>query len=179
MSGNEPNGAILEIARLFEEAEVHGCLIGGHAVNFHLEPRFTEDIDFTIAADPAQIARLRSAFLRAGYEVRSESAPQSPSGPDFLRFVRSAAPPVEFLTAKTPFQESVLRRSRPVPGARWLSVATPEDLIVMKLIADRRKDQNDLLGLVELPGLDWPYIEAEARVWEIEDRLARLRAGRP
>jgi hypothetical protein len=36
---------------------------------------------------------------------------------------------------------------------------TPEDLIVMKLIAHRPKDRIDLLGLVALPGLDWSYVE--------------------
>ncbi len=56
-------------------------------------------------------------------------------------------------------------------------MATPEDLIVMKLIADRPKDAVDLLGLVRLPSLDWQYVERWTAAWDVTDRLARVRAA--
>jgi hypothetical protein len=46
----------------------------------------------------------------------------------------------------------------------------------MKLIANRAKDQIDLLGLAQLDKLDWDYIEHWAREWDVTDRLRVLRA---
>jgi hypothetical protein len=169
---------VLALDRLLDEAGISGCLIGGVAVNFVLEPRTTEDVDLTIPADAEAISRLRSAFLAAGYVVRTEAAPDAASGPDFLRFVRKDSSPIEFLTAKTPFQENVLSRATALEGTRRLSVATPEDLIVLKLLADRTKDLRDLLGLLELPNLDWSYIEREIRFWDLGGRLDRIRRMR-
>ena len=57
-------------------------------------------------------------------------------------------------------------------GAR---VATKEDLIVLKLIADRPKDRIDLEGLCALDGNDWSYVERWAREWDVLGRLERFR----
>jgi hypothetical protein len=46
-----------------------------------------------------------------------------------------------------------------------LRVATAEDLIVLKAIANRAKDQGDLAGLTKLQNLDWAYIDAAAKEW--------------
>jgi hypothetical protein len=54
--------------------------------------------------------------------------------------------------------------------------STPEDLIVMKLIADRPKDHLDLLGLLRLDGLDWTYIEGWVAEWGVAERLRELRS---
>lgn len=48
-------------------------------------------------------------------------------------------------------------------------------MIVLKLIANRAKDQLDLLGLLELPDLDWAYVESWAQQWEVLEVLDRLR----
>jgi hypothetical protein len=70
--------------------------------------------------------------------------------------------------------EEAVRRALVEGGLR---VATAEDLIVLKLIANRPKDQNDLRGLLELPDLDWPYVEHWAGEWGVLDALRRLRAS--
>jgi len=46
----------------------------------------------------------------------------------------------------------------------------------MKLIANRPKDQLDLLGLLGLDGIDWAYVEAWASEWDVAERLLELRA---
>ena len=64
------------------------ALIGGHAVNVWLEPRFTADVDVTVAADSAALARARAALEAAGYRVTAEQGADLPSGPDFVRFTQ-------------------------------------------------------------------------------------------
>lgn len=144
-------------------------------MNAWLEPRFTADVDLTAASTAQEMQRLRDGLLAAGFQVAREHGAGLPSGPDFVRF---AAPGGELLievqAAKTPLQREVVRRA--VASGSGLRVATAEDLIVLKLIADRPKDQGDLDGLARLPGIDWVHVERWAAAWGLEDRLRRLRA---
>ena len=166
------------LAQIAAEAELPHVVIGGLAVNVWLEPRFTADIDVTVAADPGAMERARKAFLTRGFAVDREHGAGLPSGPDFVRFVRrDTDPDVELQTAKTAYQDEVIARAVDTEAYPGLRVATPEDLIVLKLIAFRAKDRIDLLGLVALSNLDWSYVQGWVDVWEVGDRLRRIRSA--
>jgi len=162
-----------DVARILSGAGAAYALIGGHAVNAVLEPRFTADIDVTIAAEPAALQRVRSALLAAGFRVEREHGATQPSGPDFVRFVDDDGTVLELQTAKTGLQRSAIARAKNHGG---VCVATPEDLIVFKAIANRPKDQIDLLGLVRVAGIDWAYVDVQARDWGVDAIIARIRA---
>lgn len=163
-------------ATLLAETSLRAALIGGQARNFWAEPRATVDYDFTVAADAEAVAQVIARLQQIGYEIAREQGAKLPSGPDFVQLVHPVTKDrVEFQTAKTEYQDLVLRRALPSGDKQLLSVATPEDLIVMKLLASRRKDQIDLVDLGSLPDLDWPYIERWAHEWQVTDRLAELR----
>ena len=77
-------------------------------------------------------------------------------------------------TAKTDYQMLVLERAvRSEPEG--VLVATPEDLLILKLIANRSKDRGDLLNLVARNGLDWQYIDQWAEIWDVTERLRAIR----
>ncbi|MBX3028164.1 nucleotidyl transferase AbiEii/AbiGii toxin family protein [bacterium] len=164
------------MARLLASLGSDYAIIGAHAVNCWLEPRVTADIDVTVAADRARLDALRARFAREGFRVAREHGADAPSGPDFVRFVSADGEIViELQAAKTAFQREVVRRAVPTPLG--LRVATVEDLIVLKLIADRTKDQSDLEGLLGLGALDWAHVEKWAAAWGVFDRLQRKRRG--
>lgn len=169
-----PERPLAWLARVLDELGTPYAVIGAHAVNAWVEPRFTADIDVTIQLTAHSADALARRLEQAGFARSRVHGIGAPSGPDFVRFVSKAQSlSVEFQSAKTPFQQEVIHRARAAEdGAR---VATPEDLIVLKLIADRPKDQVDLLGLAALPGLDWPHVERWSREWEVEDRLRAVR----
>lgn len=162
-----------DVVRILSGAGAEYALIGGHAVNTVLEPRFTADIDVTIAAQPAALQRVRAALLAAGFHVEREHGAAQPSGPDFVRFLDDDGTVLELQTAKTALQRSAIARAHDHAGVR---IASPEDLIVFKAIANRPKDQIDLLGLVRLTDIDWAYVDAQARDWGVEAVIARVRA---
>ena len=162
-----------EIAHLLTEAGAAYALIGGHAVNAVLEPRFTADIDVTVDAEPAVVARVRGALLASGFRIEREHGAAQASGPDFVRFNDDEGTVLELQMAKTGLQRSAIGRANDHGGVR---VATPEDLIVFKAIANRPKDQIDLLGLVGLPDIDWDYVDARASEWGVLAVIARVRA---
>lgn len=162
------------LAGLLDAAGIEYALIGGHAVNTWLEPRFTADVDLTIEAGIEQMDRLTEVLLEAGFDQGILEGADQSSGPDFARFTSSNPRLVlELQAAKTALQESVITRARTT--ADGLRVATPEDLILLKLIANRPKDRIDLTGLCARPDLDWDYLREWARRWEIEASLEALR----
>ena len=166
------------VARILDSVGASYVVIGGHAVNCWLEPRLTGDIDVAVSGNRAQMEALRAALLSEGFRVTREHGAEAASGPDFVRFVSADGETViEKQAAKTEFQREVIRRAVSTPeGVR---VATVEDLIVLKLIADRTKDQADIEGLLNLGTLDWEYIEKWAAIWGVSERLHRMRRNRP
>lgn len=142
-------------------------------MNVWLEPRSTADIDLTVQVDPQGLAQIRESLSRLGLETEKEFGADQASGPDFVRLVdQENSITIEIQLVKTEFQSQVIERAKDFGGVK---VSTPEDLIVMKLIADRPKDRIDLLGLVGLPDLNWEYIEHWVVEWQVSDRLARVR----
>lgn len=100
----EPD-AISALLDLLDRSGVTYVVIGGHAVNAWLEPRFTADIDVTLQADPDAMARLKEILAERGYRVTREHGADLPSGPDFVRFVSDReSVTLEVQTAKTEFQ---------------------------------------------------------------------------
>ena len=172
-----PDRQLLQsLARVVREAGLDVAIIGGEARNLWRISRLTYDLDFTVRADAIAIAAVIEGMEVLGFRVTRNQSPDATSGPDFLQLYNEATMQVvEMQAAKTEFQELIVTRARPIDGLDPLRVATPEDLIVLKLIADRHKDQDDLRELAQMENLDWPYIEEWAATWEVEDRLQRLR----
>lgn len=166
-------GPFALVAQVVERANLRACLIGGHAVNTWVEPRFTADIDLTVSADRPALERALEALAAYGYRVVQTVGADAPSGPDFLRLAAPSGPPLDIQTAKTAYQRQLVARA--VATRAGLPVATAEDLVILKLIAHRPKDVVDLRGLIALPDLDWAYVEQWAAAWEVADRLEVLR----
>ncbi|KKL97764.1 hypothetical protein LCGC14_1831140 [marine sediment metagenome] len=167
--------SFVSIQKALQRAGVDYAVIGAHAVNAWVEPRFTSDFDITVQAGQQALERLEKVLAQEGLTAVAQEGADQPAGPDFVRFTsRDGSIDLEVQIARTEFQSEAITRAR---TAGDLRVATPEDLIVMKLIAYRTKDRADLAGLVELPDVDWDYVERWAAEWDVSDRLARVRGG--
>ena len=88
---------------------------------------------------------------------------------------------VDVFHAKTDFEREALQLAVPaeVAGQR-VRVATPEAVIVYKVLASRAKDELDLRAVFEAAAeskriLDWAAIERWCDAWGIADRLAPWR----
>lgn len=153
-------------------ADVEYAVIGAHAVNAWIEPRFTADFDITVQADAAGLKRLADELAKEGYTAVAQGD-ELASGPDFVRFsAQDDSISLEVQVAKTEFQRQAIERAATPDELR---VATVEDLIVMKLIANRPKDRADLAGLITVPGIDWSYVEHWASEWDVVERLRAIR----
>ena len=143
-------------------------------VNAWFVPRFTNDVDFLVVPSAQLISRFEEAASALGYDYERRQDEGGASGPDFLRMVDSQGNAFDIQTAKTDYQMLVLERAvRSEPEG--VLVATPEDLLILKLIANRSKDRGDLLNLVARNGLDWQYIDQWAEIWDVTERLRAIR----
>jgi hypothetical protein len=160
------------------------AIVGAVARNAWAPPRATTDLDVAIAAEPAAVAAAEGSLRELGYApVRRHQVESDDALPDLIVFrsARSLPRQVDLLVAKTDFEAAVLARAVAVQvsGHRVL-VASPEDLVVYKLLADRPRDREDAEAVIltqERAGraLDWSHVERWARYWEIEDRARALR----
>ncbi len=125
-------------------------------------------------ASAVLITRFEEAVSALGYRYERRQDAGGASGPDFLRMIDPDGAAFDLQTAKTDYQLLVLKRAVR-SGPEGVLVATPEDLLIMKLIANRSKDRGDLLNLVERNGLDWKYIDQWAEIWDVTERLRAIR----
>jgi predicted nucleotidyltransferase len=181
-----PNTLTDVLSALLDAAGARGfALIGAVARNAWAPPRATTDLDVAIAASSDVLESVERALTALGYEpVRSHRADPGDALADLvvLRAAKGGLRQVDLLVAKTAFENEVLRRAVRVEiGGVEAPVATPEDLIVYKLVADRPRDRDDIaaiLGTQSRAGreIDWAYVERWAGFWSVLDRLAALRA---
>jgi len=159
----EPFRATIEaIQRLLEKFDNRGVIIGGIAVGFLGRPRFTEDVDAMFLLSTHDIPR----FLEAAKAENIQ--PRTPNAEEFARKNRilllQHAPTetnIDISLGILPFEEEMVERGI-VQSTSTLSIRlpTPEDLIIMKAIAHRPKDLEDIRTIVDKnPKLDIIRIE--------------------
>jgi predicted nucleotidyltransferase len=158
------------------------ALIGAGARNAWAPPRATTDIDFALSASVDAVEVITGLLQPLGYAcVRRQQADPGDAVPDIVIFRAEGQPQVDILLAKTPFERQALTRAVPLElEDGTVPVVSVEDLIVYKLIADRRRDRDDIQAVLRTQiragrTIDWPYIEHWAAEWGVSDRAKRLR----
>lgn len=152
---------ILErLAGALDRARIPYMIVGGQAVLLYGEPRLTKDIDVTLGVDVDRLADTesiaRDLYLTplvdpADFVPKTSVLPclDSPSG------IR-----IDFIFSFSPYEKEALGRARPVKvGATEVRFASPEDLVIHKIVAGRPRDLEDVKGiLAKNPGIDEQYV---------------------
>lgn len=141
----------------FDAARVAGAVIGGIAASVHGRPRATRDLD-AVAIVPDDGV---DAFLAAGSAHGFAARIDDPLGFArrsrvlLLRHVASQID-VDVSLGALPFEHETVARARPTDVAGVaIPLATAEDLIVMKAVANRERDRADIEAIVRAkPKLD-------------------------
>lgn len=140
-----------------------GVIIGGAAVSILGRARFTEDVDAVILLSNKDLPRLLELAKEQEIEPRIDNAV------DFARKNRvlllkhtPTDTSVDISLGALPFEEEMVERGvlYEVDQALQLRLPTPEDLVIMKAIAHRPKDLEDIRTIVEkYPNMDLQRIE--------------------
>jgi hypothetical protein len=153
--------ALVSLQERLESANVPSALIGGLAVGAWGDPRLTRDIDLKILLRRDEGKRLLSLL---GDDYRSLHAdPESALRQNGIVFVLSPeGKRIDIALSDTSFDEELIARAQRVeilPNLK-VRVCSAEDLIVLKIIAIRPKDQQDVVTIIQRQGnkLDDKYI---------------------
>lgn len=159
----EPFRAAIEaLHRLLEKCNDRGVIIGGIAVGLLGKPRYTADVDAMFLLSTQDIPQ----FLEL---ARAENIiPRIQNVEEFAR--KSRVLLLKYIPTKTEidislgvllFEEEMVERSSVKSFAKLSArLPTPEDLIIMKAIAHRPKDLEDIRTVVDNnPNLDSARIE--------------------
>ncbi|MBN1103943.1 MAG: hypothetical protein JXL84_11065 [Deltaproteobacteria bacterium] len=145
-----------KIALALDEAKIPYMVIGGQAVLLHGEPRLTRDIDITLGIGAEKLDLLLPAVRVSGLKTLVDP-------PTFTAktHVLPCEDPVtgirvDFIFSFLPYESQAIGRARTVPmGNALVRFATPEDLIIHKIVAGRPRDMEDAKGvLLKNPEID-------------------------
>jgi hypothetical protein len=182
-------GLFDELRDALDQLDVPYAIMGGIAASVWGIPRFTHDIDIVVDRKASETGPLLQALAGRGYVVPEEFLrgwTDRLAGTRKLavrRLVGGHVWDVDVFLAESDLLRSALARRRIVDlDGRPTPIITPEDVVVLKLVAWRPKDQGDLDDLLLVVGsLDEEYLREWAGRLGVGDRLeeAWRRAGRP
>jgi predicted nucleotidyltransferase len=139
------NQDFLEFIGLLESHDVDYLIIGGYAVALHGFPRFTGDIDFFVAVNPENAAKLIDVFKAFGFGeigINQEDFLQ----PDFVVEIGREPRKIQVLTGidGVTFSDCRSRRVEIELQGMNLKFIGKEDLIRNKKASARSKDLIDV-----------------------------------
>jgi hypothetical protein len=177
-----PGTLAANLPRLIEVLTRNGhrhALIGGVAVGVWVEPRATKDIDFVISARVEDVDRLLKAAEAAGFAVHFDEVERlKRSFMTRVWTVDSTDEPVmiDLLLDEHPFYDVILDRSVVQRlGDTELRVGSPEDILLLKVLASRPQDVADVARLVQAygPSMDVAHLRKHAHELGIESEVER------
>jgi Nucleotidyl transferase AbiEii toxin, Type IV TA system len=154
--------ALLErIGRELRKGEIPYMIIGGQAVLLYGEPRLTKDIDVTLGIGVAELNRLKAILPRMSLEVLIKDEVQFVEKTMVLpTWERRSGIRVDLIFSFSPYEMGAIERARGIRlGRSEVKFASPEDVIIHKVIAGRPRDLEDArIILLKNQGLDSVYI---------------------
>lgn len=167
---------------IFGDAVGAWALMGGHAANlYRREIRTTVDVDILVpdvsvgalGPVPRAVERLRGE----GWTIKA-----LPPGGWLLRATHPEHGGLDLVVAETEYQSVALARadesatgSKTATGSVRVKALTVEDVLIHKLIANRAKDEADVIDILKTgPDLDQDYLRHWLGEWEVADRYEHL-----
>jgi hypothetical protein len=159
-------GAIHAVARFIERAGGRGMITGGVAVCLLARARYTEVIDALLIDDPRNAPHLLTIAAQCGLSPRIDRAAEfALESRELLLKHDESETPVDLALGSIVFEQEAVERSVPqVLEGFSLRLPTREDLIIMKAVAGRPEDFQDIVDLAQTAtSLDVGRIETWVR----------------
>lgn len=151
-----------DLAQWLRELAIPFAVIGGIAATFRGEARFTADVDVVVGIGLDEALGLLERLPRSPFQ---------PLFPDVEEILRTSfllplrhsmtQVSVDIAIGLSGFEQQAISRASEVvlPGCRF-PVVSAEDLILMKLLAGRPRDTDDVRNIMLRQGsaLDWNYL---------------------
>ena len=162
----------MRASRLLDSLGVEWAVAGGIAANFYRgEVRSTGDMDIMLVAAVSDMARVAAEFQRNGWTITHRPRDQW-----LVRAAHSVFGRIDLIAAETEYQRIAIRRAGEATiDGDACKVLAAEDVIVLKMIANRYKDLADVESLLEARvKLDRAYLDDWLARWEVAERFRAL-----
>jgi hypothetical protein len=134
---------IVELARVFGASDVPFAFGGALALAYYAEPRATVDVDINVFVAPDAVDRVSAVLRDLG--VPTSAADRRLVLRDGQVRLHWGTTPLDLFFAYDRFHFHAAERVRTVPfGSDTIPVLAPEDLLVCKVVFNRRKDWIDI-----------------------------------
>lgn len=169
------DSAARHLGELLNRLNVPWTVIGGHAANVYRdEIRHTSDVDILVSLGDTSMKDVLRELALEGWElVRTVED-------DWMARIHHPEHGLaDIIATGLEYQEIALARSHHARQEDGFVVnyMTVEDIIIHKLIANRHKDDSDVMSILATrPALDADYLDRWIAEWEVRDRYEALRA---
>lgn len=125
-------------------------MIGGVAASILGQPRFTADIDATVVLDDPSIELFLDQALAHGFIPRiADAAAFLRRSAMLLLTHRASGIPVDIAQGLLPFERTAISKAVTIKIEDFsVPLPRPEDLVIMKALAHRPQDIEDIRGLI-------------------------------
>ena len=149
------------LASCFDEDHIRYGIGGALALGIWGAPRATKDVDVTVFVPESELSRVIDTLERAGVMVDRLSAAKDVSRIGMFKG-RLGVTFVDVFMLGHPQYEAMQARLQSVADEHGtLSVISPEDLMIHKLVFGRGKDTTDLERLLAVrPTMDITYVRS-------------------
>ena len=184
---SEPLCVALQMAEIFENLDIPYLVGGSIASSIYGEPRATQDIDMVAELKNHHIQALIENTQNAFY-IEEEDVIRAVSRHSSFNVIHlETMIKVDiFVPGSEAIDREEMRRRRPQTIAdTQLVVATPEDIVLQKLIWYRKggevsdRQLRDVSGILKVQGdrLDWDYLKHWAESLNLSELLQRAKEG--
>lgn len=153
--------------------EIRYALIGGVAVSYRSQPRFTKDLNFLLKIPQLVLPRVLEDLQTSGFTVDVIATIKEWTQHHMIA-LRYEGVRVDWLKPVVPTYDHIIEKATDERiAARSVRVATLESLIVLKLLAFRPQDLFDIENLIAAADgkLDADWIRGEWKsLFSLEDR---------
>ncbi len=134
-----------------DAVHVNGAVIGGVAAAIHGSPRTTRDVDAVMLLDEDELGKFIKSGEDFGFFPRISQMASFAKRSRVLLFRHEPSQvAIDISIVTLPFEEeAVARAKRKKIGSVFVPLITPEDLIVMKMLAHRPRDFADVEAILE------------------------------
>ncbi|MGV3720537.1 MAG: nucleotidyltransferase [Actinomycetota bacterium] len=154
---------LLDLDRWLAGEGVAYLVIGGVAASLLGRPRFTGDVDAMVLLHDRDLGSFLQSGAKFGFAPRiADAVAFAEQARVLLLRYGTESLQVDLALGWLPFEESAVERGevRLLEGVE-VHVPSPEDLVVMKIVAGRVKDHEDISGIFEANAkLDIDYISS-------------------
>jgi len=153
--------AVTQLQTKLDQAGIPSALIDGLAVGAWAKARVTRDVDLKILLRRDESQKLWD-LLKEAYRSLQADPVQTLQRNGIVFVVNQANVRLDLALADTEFDEILIARAKQVDlgSEQMVRVCSPEDLVILKLIAARPQDQIDVSNVIrrQAENLDDTYI---------------------